>query len=657
VREGKHIEPTVEDREALLDEPSFRIARAGEQSEIGQRESGPGDSPAPAVAAPEGPFTCELIRLGEALLASADVVLDLTIAQTLQSPNATDPPPVQAGFEDICNLATVAVANWMAGGDPHSGFEVERDASAIFRGLLAEQAIPLSEVTRRCLRWRDATVEVLNECARQLAISRDVLLQAQTLVQINLDITLVHLSVVFDEERRHTDEELALRQEELAFTATHDTLTGLPNRALMLDRGHQMLVRARRHQTPVAALSIDLDDFKSINDTLGRGAGDELLRAFAGRLQEVVRESDAVGRIGGDEFLLIVDELTLAAGAEVVAERLQVALREPFQLSDEQRSSITVTASIGIASGERVSIEELLRDADVARYRAKRDERNSYVVFQDHMHTALQSRMELDQDLRQATINREFLLVYQPTFDLKDMSPTGMEALIRWQHPLRGQVAPNDFIPLLEENGMITEVGRWVLEEACLQGARWRRQGFSIGIAVNVSARQLERDEFVAEVEEALTASGLEPSALTLEITETTIMRDPSGTAARLASIKKLGVRLAIDDFGTGYSSLSHLQQLPVDSLKIDRSFICQLSGNPDGEKLIHTLVQLGKALSIETLAEGIEQHDELSLLRDEQCDSGQGFLFAKPLTVEAASAFLKNWHGDRDLAERAASA
>jgi len=601
---------------------------------------GPRGSNGDALA---GAPASELARLGEGLLARSGVVLEMAAAQT---PGGHEPPPVRGSFEQISKLLTQAVAAWMSGENPEAGRNIGWETSDVFATLVAEHGTPLREVTTRCLRWRDATAEVLNDCSRHMDISRDVLIQGLAMVQVTLDVTLVHLCGVFDEERRHIDEELALRQEELAFTATHDTLTGLPNRALMLDRGTQMLVRARRHQTPVAALSIDLDDFKSINDTLGRGVGDELLRAIAGRLREVVRESDAVGRVGGDEFLLIVDELTLAAGAEVVAERLQAALREPFELADREQTRLTMTASIGVASGERVTIEDLLRDADVALHRAKCDDRNNnYVVFQADMHSAVQSRMELEQDLRQATVNGEFFLVYQPTFDLHDMSPTGMEALIRWRHPLRGVVAPNDFVPLLEEGGMITQVGRWVLEEACRQGARWRTEGFPIGIAVNVSARQLERDEFISEVEEVLSNSGMNASALTLEITETTLMRDPKQTAVRLAAIKELGVRLAIDDFGTGYSSLSHLQQLPVDSLKIDRSFICQLNDNPDGEKLIRTLVQLGKALSIETLAEGIEQQDELSLLRDEKCDSGQGFLFAKPLTVDAAGAFLKSWN------------
>src|SRR5271155_3797713 len=251
-------------------------------------------------------------------------------------------------------------------------------------------------------------------------------------------------------------------------------------------------------------------------------------------------------------------------------------------------------------------------------------------------------------DLRDALRKNEFFLAYQPTFALSDMSPTGVEALIRWNHPVRGIVPPDEFIPLAEETGLITEIGRWVLKHACSQGAAWREAGYAIGMAVNVSARQLDDDQLIADVEAALSDSGLAPEALTIEITETTLMRNVEETARRLVAIKELGVRIAIDDFGTGYSSLAHLQRFPVDALKIDRSFITGLSKNKEGEKLIHTLVQLGKALSIETFAEGIEQEQQLSQLRHEHCDSGQGFFFAKPMDVEATEAFMRA-HGAND--------
>jgi EAL domain-containing protein (putative c-di-GMP-specific phosphodiesterase class I) len=305
---------------------------------------------------------------------------------------------------------------------------------------------------------------------------------------------------------------------------------------------------------------------------------------------------------------------------------------------------VTVTASVGIATGEGTSAEELLRDADIAMYRAKWDGKARYAVYESGMQDAMQSNMELEMDLREALENDQFFLAYQPTFDLSDMSPTGLEALIRWEHPTRGIVQPDDFIPMLEETGLITEIGRWVLDEACAQAACWRERGYPIAMAVNVSGRQLDTDELVGDIAHALSHSGLEPAALTIEITETTLMRNIEETARRLAEIKQLGVGIAVDDFGTGYSSLAHLQRFPVDALKIDRSFISGLTHNQEGETLLRTLVQLGKALSIKTFAEGIEQQRELSLLKDENCDSGQGFLFARPLDVAATEAFLQQW-------------
>jgi EAL domain-containing protein (putative c-di-GMP-specific phosphodiesterase class I) len=268
-------------------------------------------------------------------------------------------------------------------------------------------------------------------------------------------------------------------------------------------------------------------------------------------------------------------------------------------------------------------------------------------VFDTGMQDTLQERMELEMDLRDALGNDEFFLAYQPTIDLSDMSPTGVEALIRWRHPVRGIVQPDDFIPLLEETGLITEIGKWVLEEACAQGAAWRAAGYPIGMAVNVSGRQLDTDQLIADIEGALSRSGLDPGALTIEITETTLMRNVEEAAHRLTRVKGLGVRIAIDDFGTGYSSIAHLQRFQVDALKIDRSFITGLRENEEGQTLVHSLVQLGKALSLETFAEGIEQQQELSLLRDENCDSGQGFLFAHPLDAAATETFLRNWAGN----------
>jgi diguanylate cyclase (GGDEF)-like protein len=581
-------------------------------------------------------------HLGHELSARADDVLERVIQRSSSGPALA--APVRSSFERICIVATLTLAGWMANEDPGTGLAAGRESWELFGGLAARRSAPLNEVTKRCLRWRDAVDEILGECAELVHTPPTALARALAMTQTTLDVTLVRVCEAFESERAQTDQELASHREELAFIAMHDLLTGLPNRSMVLDLGEQMLSRARRRRTPVAALLINVDNLTGINETLGHDAGDELLQAIAARLEGVVRDTDALGRLGGDEFVLLAEEDSEAAGVSVIADRLTEALRAPFRLAAGGHTDLTVTASIGIATGAHTTAEDFLRDADIAMHRAKWEGKSRHVVFESGMQDLVQSRMELEMDLRGALAHEEYFLVYQPTFDLGGMVPTGLEALIRWKRPVRGVVAPNDFIPLLEETGLIVEVGRWVLHEACSQGAAWRRAGHPIGIAVNVSARQLDTDQFIADVQHSLRESGLEAGALTLEITETTLMRDAEQAVRRLHSIKELGVRVAIDDFGTGYSSLSQLQRFPVDALKIDRSFISQLADEPQGQALIRTLVQLGKALSIETLAEGIEQQSELKLLQQARCDSGQGFLFARPLDVQAAQLFLENW-------------
>jgi diguanylate cyclase (GGDEF)-like protein len=591
-----------------------------------------------------------LSRLGQAVSARTDDVVEAMLRRTRESGCQLD-AAIEERFARVGTVSTIAVARWMSGESAEVAREVGQEAWQIFGQLASQRAAPLNEVTKRCLRWCDAAREVVRECARELELEPDVLDEALAMLQRSLNVTLVRMCESFESERQSADKELEHRQRELAFLATHDALTGLPNRTLILDRIEQLMMRARRDKTPLAALFIDLDNFKAINDSLGHASGDELLQAVAARLTAVVRDSDAVGRLGGDEFVVIASELSFASGPDLIAERLLEALDQPFKLTGSDQTCLKLTASIGIAAGDRESADELLRDADVAMYQAKWDGRHRYVLFEAGMQTAIQSRMELEMDLRVALENDEFYLVYQPTFSLQDMTPTGMEALIRWSNATRGTVQPNDFIPLLEETGLIVEIGKWVLSEACLQGVRWREAGHPIGVAVNVSARQLDTDEFVSDVERTLRETGLDPEMLTIEITESALMRDVQQTAARLATVKQLGVRVAIDDFGTGYSSMASLQQLSVDALKIDRSFITQMTHNKEGETIIRTLVQLGKALSIETLAEGIEQTHELSLLQGQRCDSGQGFLFARPLEQADAAAFLRKWTAEKALA------
>jgi EAL domain-containing protein (putative c-di-GMP-specific phosphodiesterase class I) len=322
------------------------------------------------------------------------------------------------------------------------------------------------------------------------------------------------------------------------------------------------------------------------------------------------------------------------------------ALREPLRLPGLGDRPLNVTASIGIAAGQRSTAEDLLRDADVAMYRAKWGGRNRYVLFEPEMQWAARSRLELDIELQLALDNDEFFLVYQPTFDLSDMRVTGVEALLRWYHPTRGIVVPGEFVPQLEASGLITAVGRWVLDQACHQGAAWKMMGHDVAISVNVSARQLDNASFVDDVRGALETSGFRPGLLTIEITETAIVRDTARSALRLGAVRDLGARIAVDDFGTGYSSLAHLQYFPVDALKIDKSFVSGMLRGREAGALVHTLVQLGKALGIETLAEGIEELPQLAHLRDEECVSGQGFLFAEPLPADEVEAFFSSWSG-----------
>ncbi len=596
-----------------------------------------------AVASPERE------RLGAALKECAEEVLRLTVERT-SDPDHTVDTVIQDRFERISRSSTMAVARWIAGETMEAAIDAGRETWEIFGERAVHRVATLDDVTWRCFWWRNAMAEVLATVAAELEVGAEALAEAMNILQLSLEFTLLRMAECFESERRRTDEELVRREEELAFLATHDALTALPNRTLILDRAEQALARSRRNQTPAAALFIDLDNFKDINDTLGHGAGDELLQAVAARLDGATREADALGRLGGDEFVVISEELSLAAGPELVAERLLEALAHPFTIGPGRETAVAVNASIGIAiGGGEIAAEELLRNADIAMYRAKWNGKNGYAVYEAGMQEMLQSRMELEMDLREALDKEEFFLAYQPTIKLSDMRPTGAEALLRWRHPDRGVLQPEAFIPLLEETGLIREIGAWVLTEACAQAATWHGAGYPIGIAVNVSARQLDSDQIHADVERALSASGLDPTSLTIEVTETTLMQNVEETAVRLAAIKELGVQIAIDDFGTGYSSLAHLKRFPVDALKIDRSFISGLGDNQEGETLIRTLVQLGKALSIETFAEGIEFESELSLLKDEACDTGQGFLFSQPLDVAGTEAFLADWSAAQD--------
>jgi len=421
--------------------------------------------------------------------------------------------------------------------------------------------------------------------------------------------------------------------DELAHQAFHDHLTGLANRALLRDRLEHALARSRRSAATVAVLFCDLDRFKMINDTLGHETGDRLLVEVAARFEHSVRDGDTVARLGGDEFSIVLDE-TNPRDAVVVARRLLDSLREPFVVDNKE---VFIRASVGIAANDHDALdcEELLCRADIAMYAAKSRGRDRIEVFEPVMQHELAARQELQSDLRSALVRGELSLHYQPLVNLSSDRIESVEALLRWQHPVRGAIPPDQFIPIAEENGLIIELGRYVLNEACAQTSEWRMtlpEADNLSVSVNVSSVQLYDDAFVGEVRAALERSRLPPASLTIELTESTLLTDTATVHQRLEALKRLGVQLAIDDFGTGYSSLAYLRSFPVDYLKIDRSFINDLcQGERENNFMVRSIINIGHNLNLGIIAEGIEQQAQLDEVRDAGCDSGQGFLFARP--------------------------
>jgi diguanylate cyclase (GGDEF)-like protein len=418
-----------------------------------------------------------------------------------------------------------------------------------------------------------------------------------------------------------------------------DSLTGLPSRSLFQTRMEESLAA---ETGGVAVLFIDLDRFKMVNDSLGHGAGDLLLAGVANRIRGCLRDDDVAARLGGDEFAILLSGLSGATEAEPIASRLLEELREPFDLNGAEAY---VSASIGIAFGAagRVGAQELMVDADLAMYQAKKHGKDKFEMFEPAMREAFQATIDLETDLRRAIVRHEFELRYQPIVHLTTGEITGVEALIRWQHPLRGVIPPVEFIPLAEETGMIVPIGEWVLREATTRVAEWnaRRSEHPLTVSVNISAVQLEHTVLPDVVQSALDASGLPADRLTLELTESLLVDHRPATLERLHAIKALGVRLAIDDFGTGYSSLAYLRQFPVDIIKIDKSFVDDVVDEPTAAALTHGIIQLGRALQLSTIAEGIEHAGQLTSLAGGNCEMGQGYYFAEPLTRSALDDLL----------------
>jgi len=430
---------------------------------------------------------------------------------------------------------------------------------------------------------------------------------------------------------------------EMSRVAQHDVLTHLPNRTLFDDRLTQAISLAERQSKQLAVLFVDVDQFKRINDTLGHGVGDNLLRSVAGRLTACIRRTDTVSRLGGDEFLILLSQVECAEDAAVTARKILRAIASPHIIDNK---SLDINVSIGGSTypGDGQDAASLVSQADVAMYEAKQHGRNSYQSFRKDMTLRLAKRVLLEADLRLALGRKEFLLHYQPKIDLQTGLVTGMEALLRWQHPERGMLLPPTFVPIAEESSLILHIGQWALIEACRQAREWNDSGLGvIPISVNVSTVEFQSKDFLSGVRAALIATGMEPQNLELELTETVLMQDAESALVTLLALKAMGVRVAIDDFGTGYSSFTYLRRFPVDTLKVGQSFVQEITADPEGSTLVGAMISIGKSLKQRVIAVGVETASQLDFLQRHGCGEGQGSYFSHPVVAEQAARLVKS--------------
>ena len=424
--------------------------------------------------------------------------------------------------------------------------------------------------------------------------------------------------------------------------AHHDALTDLPNRNLFLDRLQHSLNRARWHERLVAVMFMDLDRFKNINDTLGHNVGDELLIQLSQRLSKTVRDGDTIARFGGDEFAILLDDIDSDNHISSLAKKLLGTLTTPFKINKQE---LFITASIGVSifPNDGEDPDTLLRNADVAMYRAKDLGKNNYQFYSDDLSARNFERLTLENNLRHALERNEFILYYQPQIDARTNKITGVEALLRWQHPELGLVGPNNIISLLEETGLIENVGQWVLETACRQSRIWHDAGYSyLHMSVNISSRQFNNPEFISSVHDIINRTEANPEFLELELTESMLMRNASSTVNALHSLSGLGVRFAIDDFGTGYSSLTYLRRFPIDTIKIDRSFIHDITDTPDDAAIASAIIMMAQSLSLNVIAEGIENQEQRDFLVARNCHYLQGNYFSRPIPAEDLTRLLE---------------
>lgn len=431
------------------------------------------------------------------------------------------------------------------------------------------------------------------------------------------------------------------RSRRMSYLAQHDVLTALPNRLLLDDRLRRGVTSAHRYGRKLALLFVDVDEFKQINDSLGHAVGDELLRSVGERLQTCVRRSDTVGRHGGDEFLVLLSEVDGAGSAAIIAKKIIAAVTAPYDIAGPD---LRITVSIGISMypDDGQDAESLTRHADTAMYQVKAHGRGDFRFYEHDMNVPAVERHSIEGRLCNAVARQEFVLHYQPKINIETGAVIGAEALVRWQHPEKGIVPPAQFVPIAEDSGLIVPIGEWVLREACRQARAWQDAGLRrLPVSVNISAVELQSNGFFEGVRDTLQETGLEPGYLELELTETVLMKNAEATISVLRSLKTLGVQLAVDDFGTGYSSLSYLRQFPIDTLKIDRSFVQEITSDPDGAPIITAVIGLGRSLKHRVIAEGVETKEQLAFLRAQHCGEGQGYYFSRPLVAKRYAKLL----------------
>jgi diguanylate cyclase (GGDEF)-like protein len=434
--------------------------------------------------------------------------------------------------------------------------------------------------------------------------------------------------------------EFKLAQDRVRHLAYYDQLTGLPNGTMMRDRVNQLIASAQHDRREFSLLFIDLDNFKNVNDSLGHHVGDLLLQTIAGRLRTAVREMDTVARMGGDEFVVVLPEVGVE-GAQQVARKIIGQVTTSFSVGMQK---ISMTTSVGIVNFPKDAgdIESILKHAELALYQAKAKGKNDYAFFTADMNVLAFERMRIENDLRQALLNEELVLYYQPQISLKTRKLVGMEALVRWPHPSLQMIPPDQFIPVAEESDLIIELGEWVMHEACRQMRQWQRSGLEIvPVAVNVAAKQMKHADFADSVASVLRKTRLDPKWLELELTERAVMADVDTTISVMKKVGDMGVKFSVDDFGTGYSSLAYLKHLPLDKLKIDKSFVNDLAIDENDREIANTIIQLAHGLKLSVVAEGVETQQQMSILLGQGCDSAQGYLFSRPLQPDEAAAFL----------------